>query len=475
MSSLTRKIAHNTLIQVSGKAVAMIFGLLTVGIMTRYLGQEGFGQYTTIIAFLQFFGIIVDFGLAVIIVQLISARPRETEKLTSNIFTLRFFSALLFFALAPFVVWLFPYPPIIKWGVAVTSWALFFTSLNQLVIGLFQRELKMAKVAIAEVVGRGVILLGVIFVAFQGWNLLAVMGTIVLGNLVNFILTFLFSRVITRIRFTFDWSVWKEVLSKSWPIGLSIIFNLVYFKADTVILSLYRTQAEVGIYGATYKVLEILSTIPYMFMGLILPLLAAAWAQKNKERFLEVMQKAWDFMTAITLPLVVGGVIIAQPIMIAVAGEEFAVSGLVLQILIFATGAIYLSNIFTHAIIALEQQRKILKGFALVAIISLVGYILFIPHYSYWAAAGITVLAEGLILIIAAGVVFKTIGSFVRFNIFNKALLASVVMGLVLYCLVLAGGGLVLLLIVGVAVYGLVMYLVGGLKKSLVKEILGRD
>jgi O-antigen/teichoic acid export membrane protein len=473
--SLTKKIAHNTFIQIVGKAIGMFLGLLTVALMTRYFGPEGFGQYTTIIAFLQFFGIIVDFGLAVIIIQLISARPQETEKLTSNIFTFRLVTAFFFFFLAPFAIWLFPYPAIIKWGVAVTSGALFLTSLNQVVISLFQRELVMIKVVIAELAGRIIMLVGVILVTWEGWGLLPVMGVVVIGNLANFILTFSFSRSITKIKIAFDWPVWREVFQKSWPIGLSIIFNLVYFKADTVILSLYRSQSEVGIYGATYKVLEILSAIPYMFMGLILPLLSAAWAQKDEVRFREIMQKTWDFMALITLPLVVGGIIMARPIMILVAGEEFTLAGPVLQILLVATGAIYLSTIFNHAVVALEEQRKMLVGFAMVAVISLAGYLLFIPLYSYWAAAGITVMAEVLILIISTAVVWRKIRTFVNFKVFNLSIIASLLMAVALLIFNSFGfTNLLFLLIVGAVLYFVLVYLLGGVDKASLQEIISR-
>ncbi|MFA6534345.1 MAG: flippase [Patescibacteria group bacterium] len=473
--SLTRQVASNTFIQLLGRAASMVFGLLTVGLMTRYLGQEGFGQYTTIIAFLQFFGIIVDFGLAVIIVQLISARPAETAKLTSNIFTMRLLTALVFFALAPFLVWLFPYPLIIKWGVAVTAAAMLFTSLNQLVVGLFQRELKMGRATIAEVTGRAIIFLGTLLAVWQGQGLLAIMAAVVVGNFFNFCLSFYFSRSITKIKLAFDWPVWREVLQKTWPIGLSIVFNLIYFKADTVILSLYRSQAEVGVYGAAYKILEVLSVIPYMFMGLILPILSAAWARGETARFKTVMQKAWDFMAIVTLPVLFGGLALAESLIVFVAGPEFAAAGPVLRILLLATAAIYLSTVFNHAVVALGAQKKMLWGFAVVAVISLIGYFWLIPLYSYTAAAGITVVGEVLILLISGAVIYRAVGSLVNFKIFLRAFLASLVMACFLWLGQGNGWGLGWLLLLGVAVYAAALYIVGGVRKELLVELLRRS
>ncbi|MBI4812347.1 oligosaccharide flippase family protein [Candidatus Falkowbacteria bacterium] len=61
--TLSARIAYNTIIQIAGKIISTALGLIAVAIMTRHLGTLGFGQYTTIITFLSFFGIIADLGL----------------------------------------------------------------------------------------------------------------------------------------------------------------------------------------------------------------------------------------------------------------------------------------------------------------------------------------------------------------------------------------------------------------------------
>jgi len=41
---LSQKIALHTGIQVSGKIVSLVVGLLSVSLMTRFLGTDGFGD-----------------------------------------------------------------------------------------------------------------------------------------------------------------------------------------------------------------------------------------------------------------------------------------------------------------------------------------------------------------------------------------------------------------------------------------------
>ena len=107
--SLTRAVASNTAIQVTGKFIGTFLGLITVAVMTRYLGLAGYGEFTTVMSFLQFFGIIVDFGLTLTMVRMISNANVDEDKVASNIFNLRLLAGIVFFGLAPLIARTFPY------------------------------------------------------------------------------------------------------------------------------------------------------------------------------------------------------------------------------------------------------------------------------------------------------------------------------------------------------------------------------
>ena len=97
----TRKVAQNSIIQILGKIFSMIFGVVGIAIMTRYLGVEGFGKYTTIITFMQIFTVFLDLGLSNVTLKMIShENDKDTENVISKIFTLRLFLNFLIFLLS---------------------------------------------------------------------------------------------------------------------------------------------------------------------------------------------------------------------------------------------------------------------------------------------------------------------------------------------------------------------------------------
>ncbi|MDP2684694.1 MAG: flippase [bacterium] len=468
LMSYTRKIAHNTIIQIIGKGISTVIGIIVIGMLTRYLGKGGYGQYTTIMAFLQFFGVLVDMGLYIILIKKISEPGVDEAKITSNIFTLRLISAIIFLGLAPLVVLLFPYPEIIKVGVLVTSFSFLGITLNQVLVGVFQKHLRMDKVVIAEVIGR-LFLVGLTFYAIQqDLGLLWVMGAVVVGSLVNFLFTFLFSRQFVRIKMAFNFDVWRQVIKESWPIAVSIAFNLVYFKFDTIVLSLFKEDEAVGIYGASYKVLEVLTTFPAMFAGLVLPLLAAAWLAADKEKFQRVLRKSFDAMIMIAIPLVVGTLFLAGPIMDMIA-PEFTDSARVLQILIFATATIFIGNLFGNTVVALNQQKKMMWLYLMVAIISVGGYLILIPKYSYFGAAGMTIAAELMVTFSAMYIVLKYSKARLSFSVLGKTIISSGLMGLVLYFM--SGVNLFVMLPIAVIVYFGSMLATKGISRDILKEV----
>ena len=472
--SIKKKIVWNTGVQVIGKALSTLLGIIVVAAMARYLGQEGYGNYTTIIAFLQIFGILVDFGLSLMTVQMISERPHDPEynnKILSNVFTLRLFSAIFFLGLAPVIALLFPYPAIVKLGIALASLSFLFISLNQILVGIFQKNLRMDRTSIAEVLGRVMLLIGVFTAIHFEKGLMVILVAVVAGSFVNFIINLAFVRRFARLRFSFDMNVWRKVIERSWPIGISIAFNLIYFKADTVILSIFRSQSEVGLYGAPYRVLEILISFPFMFIGVLMPLFALYWTSKKIDDYKRLTQEAFDFLAIVVWPMILGTVILAEPIMVLVAGPEFAASGTILQILSIATAVIFLGTLFSHLIVSLGKQRKMIVGYIATAIVALTLYLGLIPYFGMYAAAWITVLSETMIAAITFTVVYVTINWRPSLKISNRALGAALLMSAIILISQIYIPNVIALVIIGAATYTLFLFLFRGISKKFILEI----
>ena len=480
-NNLPQKIALNISWQITGKVISTILGLFIIGLITRYFDLDTFGKYTTIISFLTFLAIFIDFGLTLVSSQILGAGDAPEDKLFANLFTFRFFSAFLFFGLTPFLIFLFPYSMEIKKGVLVLVLSFFFIALNQVFVALFQKKLRTDIISLAEIIGRIVLFLGILLVIKLDLGLNGVLFSMVVSSLVNFLIHFLYSqKFITKLSFSFDWEIWREILQKSYPLALSIIFNLIYLKSDVLILSLMQSQSEVGIYGAAYRVVDVLVSIPFMFAGIILPILSNLWSRGDRDEFFKILQKSVDFLIILACPLIFGAQILGEEIMRVIAGAKFSLSGEVLGILIIATGMIFFTCIFSHVIIAINKQKAVIWIYVFTALSSLLIYFLSIWQFSYFGAAWGTVYSEFIVAVMVYGYVRRYTGFSFNFLIFFKSFLASFLMFLFLIflnnflVLSVGGGGLWLNLILGFFIYLVVLFLLRGISLRDLKLVLGR-
>ena len=465
-----QKIAANTLVQVVGKAIGTLIGVVTIAIITRQLGPAGFGQFTTVIAFLQVAATLTDFGLNVMCVQLLAEREGERERIFGNLLAMRFVSAVLLLGAAVIVSWFFPYPAVVKIGIALTSLSFLSIVLNQIFVGLFQDRLQTQFASLAEVAGRVVMLAGTIVAVQRGASVLAVLGALVVANVVQLLVSAFLARKHVRIRLQWEFGWWRAVARRAWPIGLSVALTLLCLRMDTVILSLYRDASEVGFYGAAYRVIDVFTQLPFLFVGVALPVLARFWKTEDRRGFNQLVQRSFDVLMASVIPLAVGGLFLSREVMVPVAGNTFAVSGTYLAILLWAIVFVFASALFSYTIVSIHAQRRMVFGYGLSALLTLVGYFIFIPKYGALAAAWLTVFSEAVFAVYAATVVIRRVSLRLSFVRIAKVIAASACMAVTLAFL--KGFGLWLPLIGGMVGCGVVLIALGGIQKSAVRELL---
>ena len=468
--SLASNVFKNTFYQIVGKGLGLLFGLATVALMTRYLGREGFGFYTIAVSYLQFFGTLVDFGLQMATAQMLSRPGVNESRLFGVILLLRLVSAVLFLGLGAGLIWLMPYPLEVKVGAMIAVFSFFFIALQSVIIGLYQKHLAMAEVAMAEIAGRATLFFGVWLAIMGDYGFYAVMISVALGSAVNFLWLFIKSKNYLRYRLIWDSALAYEIWQVSWPLAITISLSLVYFRADTIILSFFRPADQVGLYGSAYKVLEIVTQFPYLFLGLMLPLMSNFYIVA-KELYHKTIQRSFDFLSIIAVPMVFGTWCLSEKIMVFIAGDAFISAGGPLAILIVGAGLIYFGALFGYALVSAGLQKKMISIYLFDAIFSLIAYLLFIPLYGFWAAAFLTVVTEAIITFGAWRVLSKETKFVLKFGVFGKTVLSAILMSGTL--IFLRQESLLTLLLVGVLIYFSSLYVFGGYRRSDVMELLG--
>src|SRR5262249_6626776 len=119
----------------------------------------------------------------------------------------------------------------------------------------------------------------------------------------------------------------RPLVRESVAFGLGGIFYMSYFRMDTVILSLFRTEREVGIYSAAYKLFEIIVKVAATVSTAVLPVM-----YRHGVAQLARLRELYHRLLAISGVLAVGGAValwgLAPLVLQMLYGERFVDSAI---------------------------------------------------------------------------------------------------------------------------------------------------
>lgn len=468
---VARKIAYNVLVSSISKVVSTVLALVVIGIITRYLGKDGFGDYATVLAFFSFFAALTDLGLYSISTREISRPGADQERIMSNIFTLRIISSLAVVVISPLIVWLFPYSQEVKYAIFVVAGAYLFSSAYQVLNGIFQKNLAMDRVAVAELLGR-ILQVAVVYLAVRmhlgfSWIIASILFYMVL----SFLLVYLWSKKYIHITLRFDFSYWKTFLRQSYPVGIAAIITFVYFKIDTIMLSVMKSSTEVGIYNAAYKVIENISFFPAMLVGLIFPIMAQTIFH-DRNKFEDISNKTFKVFVVTIVPIIIGTTFLSEGVIRIIGGAGFSESAPVLRILIFSLAFIFFGNFFNAVLVSGNMQKKLMFVLAFAAVFNIVANLLLIPRFSYSGAAYVSAITEFIVASATFYLGAKKLNYRPRLEKIYGIVLSGIVMAAFLYL----GRGINFFALgsASVALYLAALWVFGAIKTSDITSIISK-
>ena len=177
------------------------------------------------------------------------------------------------------------------------------------------------------------------------------MGAAAGGALATLIVTWSLTRRLAPVRFRVDPAVWRGLLIAAVPLGLALAINALYFRADTLIISLYEPYDQVGLYTLAYRVLELALVVGTVFLNTTFPVLSEAVA-RDEARARRAIQISADVCVMLGVPLVAAGLVLAPQIIELAGGEDFEDAAAPLRILLAAGALAWVNGVFGFALIA---------------------------------------------------------------------------------------------------------------------------
>lgn len=388
--------------QSAAALVGKVFSFVLLFISTRVLGTGLFGEYTTVLSFVGFFGVLTDLGMGSLAVRDVAQDQSRAVRYVSNVLAVRMVTTLLgvvlICALAQVAI-----APSLRIAVYVYALSLLPLAAANTLNLVFQFREHMSLNAILSVATAGLTTVLSIIALALGHH---VLGLVIVFTVVTVINAAALSWIVyTRflpMLLEIDVRWWPTLLRLAAPFSALTVLNVLYSRGDMLILSWESgcrqstTCTPVGLYGVAYRVLDVLAAL---FVGtaitVTLPVLNRVLTE-SRTGVVRVLRSSTSLALAFSAPVALFCSFYATDALHLVGGRQFLDAALALGILSWAFPGMLMVGLYNGGLITLQGQKIVAISFTLTFLFNVALNVLLIPRYSFYASAALTVASEFL-------------------------------------------------------------------------------
>ena len=249
-------IVRNTLALFTGTAVGNVFSFLLMVYIARTLGDVGVGQYSFLFAYGYLIVILRNPGFGYIIIKDVPANKEVAAPYANNILSMTAITAVVSMVLALVVLIFIKDDTLIIQSFMVVAVIYMIISVGSVFEGILKANERMDLTALIDVIERFVALCVGVVLLYVTRSLLSLVGALLISNLIKYILYYTYAKQHVSFACGIDFALWKRLFVRSLPFALSISFLYVYYRIDTVMLSLMAGDQVFHNYGPETFVLK---------------------------------------------------------------------------------------------------------------------------------------------------------------------------------------------------------------------------
>ena len=481
-AQLRRRAASNTIFLLAGTVASRLVGLVAVGYLARRFDADGLGAYNLALALTAVFALVADFGITTYVGRETAARPGAARTLLRHGAIASVCSGLTAFTLCNGVAAAAGYDDELRRWILIASTVLLLGP-GLVPMALLQARLQGGRVAVVML---GTQSLGVAATLFVVLTRQDIQTYIVLQALVNVgyaALIVTMSRAVGHYRGRWarrDVGAALRLLVRAAPLGSIALFALVGVRFDTFLLSVISGERSVGFYSSAWKLSEMLHFVPTAVAASVAPIVASQFRERP-ELIARGLRSAFRYLALLGAPILVGALLLAEPLMVLVYGGAFERAADAFRILMLGEILFFFGFVAANTLVGMRAVRQLVAVQLLTLPANGVACLLLLPRYDYMGAAWITFATELVSTGYMTVVVLRRLpggATLLPLGPTGRALAACLPMA---GAVVLASGplevALPLRILVGAAVYGVALVAVRGLGAQdveVIKRLIGR-
>ena len=443
-----------------GEAAARLIAFATTLVIARRLGAEGLGVVSFAFAILLYLQRVVDAGFDLGIgIREAASRRQNLRDFVPPVLTFRL-------ALAAVTIGALVLVALLAREIEGDMIMLYALTLIPLALSTRWVLTGMGMTGIAglsRAVGETVVLIVVFLVVSSPADLWRVPVSQLLGDAAAALLLLaVLHQYGVHASLRWDTGTVRPLVRHVAPYVGSTLLGLAIFNADLLFLRAFADRATVGLYASAYALVSFLINVGATYsLSLIAPISRLAGAPDELQ---SLYGTAWARALAIAVPVAVGGALIANPAIRTFFGPAFTPAGTVLAVLMVSVPLSVLRSVAVSALMAKGREDVLFRTVFVAAAANIALNLVAVPAFGMLGAAIVTVLTELLRLVLAQryaatlGMRAPSLRRHWKTAVASLLMAASVALGF--------RDSLVQAILVGIVVYAVALFALGGVRRD---------
>lgn len=356
-TSTAKTVTKNVAVLSFTRVITTSSTLMLMMFLPRSLGPIGYGRLYLGQAIVGIFALLIEFGGHYSITKSVSRDPEQIASIFVNAIGIRSILWVVSYVLMLSYAFIAGYPHEVVLIIAIYGIGMIWSGVSA-VIGSCFRGVNILRypayggiVETVFIAGVGIpaLLMGIGPVQFAAIN--------VVGTFLGVFTVMHYRSVLFTTLPKVEWSAGIAMLKEGLPYFLNAVFGVIYYRIDTIMLSLMTTEHVVGWYGAAYRFFDSLMLVPNIFTIAIFPVLSRQWG-KDPAAFPRMLQKSLDAIILAGIPMCIGAFSFAPEIIHLFYGTTmYEPSVLLLRIFSIGIPLLYIDFILGTMLMAVDKQR----------------------------------------------------------------------------------------------------------------------
>lgn len=424
-----RRLASNTLLSMFGQGVTWLSTLILTMAYGRFLGDLHLGQLYLAITFVGLIGFPLEFGFNQQLIRDVAQVPGRATRYLWSTLILKLGLWFVLYCGMMGVAWLLRYDGGERAIVAVCGLTLLLTGVSSTFASLHYAVQRAVFPVLGNIIEKGLGAAAGVLLLAHGYGVLTMAFILLAAAGCNAVWQAGWFFRLTGVHFALDFTHVRALVVAGLPFLIYGVLGVIYYRIDTVLLSLMTSTVVVGWYGAAYRLFDTLCFLPNVVIMAILYPVFSRYSVTSQQNLKIAVEKTLSYLMFIAIPIATG-LIFASTAIIGFLYHNPQFTNTVPALEALAPGLVFLyaNSVVGSVLMSTKREKRVTAMAGVALVFNLAVNLLLIPRMEHVGAAIATSATELLLLCLGVAMLPREFVPWRSLRTVGKSLVAGVAM-----------------------------------------------